>query len=166
MCSDGYDVRMDPNSEVSPVPIRVVRVRPEAAPLPLPRYMTAGAAGMDLLADVTEPVELAPGGRALIPTGIAIEIPPGCEAQVRPRSGLALRHGVTLLNSPGTIDSDYRGEIQVLLINLGDRRYTVHRGDRIAQMIVAPVVRAELCEVDSLAGSHRGPGGFGHTGVE
>jgi len=111
-------------------------------------------------------IELAPRGRALIPTGIAIELPPGCEAQVRPRSGLALRHGVTLLNSPGTIDSDYRGEIHVLMINLGDEPYTVRRGDRIAQMIVAPVVRVELREVDALSDSRRGPGGFGHTGVE
>jgi dUTP pyrophosphatase len=146
--------------------VAVTRVRSDPEPLPLPRYMTSGAAGLDLLADVVEPVELPPGARALIPTGIAIELPPGFEAQVRPRSGLALRHGVTLLNSPGTIDSDYRGEIQVLMINLGDQPYTVRRGDRIAQMIVAHVVRAELREADTLNDSHRGPGGFGHTGVE
>lgn len=157
---------MDSNLGMKLVPICVTRVRPETEPLPLPRYMTAGAAGMDLLADVTAPVELTAGARALIPTGIAIELPPGFEAQVRPRSGLALRHGVTLLNSPGTIDSDYRGEIQVLIINLGDQPFTVRRGDRIAQMIVAPVVRAELREADALAASRRGPGGFGHTGVE
>jgi dUTP pyrophosphatase len=150
---------------MSPV-IPVQRLRPSENPLPLPRYMTAGAAGMDLVADPGEPVELAPGARALVPTGIAVQIPPGFEAQVRPRSGLALRHGVTLLNSPGTIDSDYRGEIMVLMINLGDRPYTVRRGERIAQMVVAPVVQAELREVESLASSHRGPGGFGHTGVE
>src|SRR5574341_314586 len=126
--------------------IAVTRVRPATDQLPLPRYMTPGAAGMDLLADVTEAVELGPGARALVPTGIAVEIPSGYEAQIRPRSGLALRHGVTLLNTPGTIDSDYRGEIQVLVINLGDRPYTIRRGDRIAQMIVAPVVHAELCE--------------------
>ena len=149
-----------------PAVVSVRRVRDAPDPLPLPRYMTPGAAGMDLLADVTEAIELAPRGRALIPTGIAIELPPGCEAQVRPRSGLALRHGVTLLNSPGTIDSDYRGEIHVLMINLGDEPYTVRRGDRIAQMIVAPVVRVELREVDALSDSRRGPGGFGHTGVE
>jgi dUTP pyrophosphatase len=148
------------------VTIAVTRVRPEAGPLPLPRYMTSGSAGLDLLADVVEPIELPPGARALVPTGIAIELPAGFEAQVRPRSGLALRHGITLLNSPGTIDSDYRGEIQVLMINLGDQPYIVRRGDRIAQMIVAPVVRAELREVDALAESRRGPGGFGHTGVE
>ena len=146
--------------------IAVKHVRKGADPLPLPRYMTPGAAGLDLLADVDEPVGLAPGARVLVPTGIAIELPPGFEAQVRPRSGLALRHGVTLLNSPGTIDADYRGEIQVLLINLGDQLYTVQRGDRVAQMIVAPVVRAELRQVDTLNDSHRGPGGFGHTGVE
>ena len=148
------------------VRVAVTRVRPDTQPLPLPRYMTSGAAGMDLLADVPESVELRPGGRALIPTGIAIELPPGFEAQVRPRSGLALRHGVTLLNSPGTIDADYRGEIQVLMINLSDQPYAVRRGDRIAQMIVAPVVRAELREVETLNGSHRGAGGFGHTGME
>ncbi len=148
------------------VVIAVKRLRPTAEPLPLPRHMTAGAAGMDLLADVTEPVQLAPGARTLIPTGLAVEIPAGFEAQVRPRSGLALRHGVTLLNSPGTIDSDYRGEIMVLLINLGSDPYTVRRGERIAQMIVAPVTRAELREADSLSDSHRGAGGFGHTGVE
>jgi len=146
--------------------IAVKHVRKGADPLPLPRYMTPGAAGLDLLADVDEPVGLAPGARVLVPTGIAIELPPGFEAQVRPRSGLALRHGVTLLNSPGTIDADYRGEIQVLLINLGDQLYTVQRGDRVAQMIVAPVVRAELRQVDTLNDSRRGPGGFGHTGVE
>lgn len=128
--------------------------------------MTPGAAGMDLMADVSEPLAVQPGARVLIPTGIAIELPAGFEAQVRPRSGLALRHGVTLLNSPGTIDSDYRGEIQVLMINLGDQPYTVRRSDRIAQMIVAPVARAELREVDALSNSRRGPGGFGHTGVE
>ena len=149
-----------------PVVIAVKRLRPATDPLPLPRYMTTGAAGMDLLADLTDPVELGPGARALIPTGLAVEISAGYEAQIRPRSGLALRHGVTLLNSPGTIDSDYRGEVQVLLINLGERPYTVRRGERIAQMVVAPVVRAELCESDSLTESRRGPGGFGHTGVE
>jgi len=148
------------------VVIAVKRLRPTADPLPLPRYMTAHAAGMDLLADVGDPVEIAPGGRVLVPTGIAVEIPSGFEAQVRPRSGLALRHGVTLLNSPGTIDSDYRGEIMVLMVNLGSEPFVVRRGERIAQMIVAPVTRAELCAVDSLSDSRRGAGGFGHTGVE
>jgi dUTP pyrophosphatase len=148
------------------VTIAVTRVRPSTEPLPLPRYMTVGAAGMDVMADITDPVTLAAGGRALIPTGLAVEIPAGFEAQIRPRSGLALRHGLTLLNSPGTIDSDYRGEIMVLIINLGDQPYTVRRGERIAQMIVAPIARAELREVERLAESRRGPGGFGHTGVE
>ena len=154
------------DSAVQPVIIAVQRLRSEPDPLPLPRYMTAGAAGIDLMADVMEPVELSPRARALIPTGIAVEIPPGYEAQIRPRSGLALRHGVTLLNSPGTIDSDYRGEIMVLLINFGDQPYTVQRAERVAQMIVAPVVRAELREAGSLAPSSRGPGGFGHTDAE
>ena len=149
-----------------PVVIAVKRLRPSADPLPLPRYMTAGAAGVDLCADITDPIELAPGARTLIPTGLAIELPAGFEAQVRPRSGLALRHGVTLLNSPGTIDSDYRGEILVLMINLGSDPYIVRRGERIAQMIVAPVTRAELRETGSLSDSRRGEGGFGHTDVE
>ena len=151
---------------MQPLIITVQRLRSAAEPLPLPEYMTAAAAGMDLMADVTAPVELLPGARALIPTGLAVEIPSGFEAQIRPRSGLALRHGVTLLNSPGTIDSDYRGEIQVLVINLGERPYTVRRGDRIAQMVVAPVTRAELREVERLAESARGAGGFGHTDEE
>jgi len=148
------------------VRVAVQRVRPAADPLPLPDYMTAGAAGMDLMADITEPVELAPRAYALIPTGLALEIPPGFEAQVRPRSGLALRSGLTLLNAPGTIDSDYRGEIKVILINLGHEPYTVRRGDRIAQLVVAPVVRVELREVARLSPSPRGPGGFGHTDTD
>src|SRR5262249_36051696 len=118
---------------MEPMEIAVMRVRPTSENLPLPRYMTEGAAGMDLLADLTDPVELASGGRALIPTGLAVEIPVGFEAQIRPRSGLALRHGITLLNSPGTIDADYRGEIMVLIVNLGDQPFTVRRGERIAQ---------------------------------
>jgi dUTP pyrophosphatase len=148
------------------VVVAVKRVRSGPDPLPLPRYMTPGAAGMDLLADIVAPVELTPRAWSLIPTGIAVELPEGFEAQVRPRSGLAFRHGVTLLNSPGTIDSDYRGEIQVLMTNLSEQPYTIRRGDRIAQMIVAPIVRADLREVDALTDSRRGPGGFGHTGVE
>jgi dUTP pyrophosphatase len=142
------------------------RLRRESGDLPLPQYMTPGAAGMDLLADVSAPVELLPGARALIPTGIAVEIPPGFEAQIRPRSGLALQHGITLLNTPGTIDSDYRGEIMVLVINLGDQPYRVRRAERIAQMVVAPVVRADWQLVDTLPASRRGPGGFGHTDAE
>jgi len=143
--------------------IPVQRLRAGADALPLPTYMTAGASGMDLMADVADPIELAPGGRALIPTGIAVQIPVGFEAQVRPRSGLALRHGVTLLNTPGTIDSDYRGEIQVLLVNLGDRPFIVRRAERIAQLVFAAVVRVELQEVEALLTSVRGAGGFGHT---
>jgi dUTP pyrophosphatase len=143
--------------------IAIKRVRRAAEDLPLPSYQTAGAAGMDLLADNSDPIRLGPGERALVPTGIAIEIPHGFEAQIRPRSGMALRHGVTLLNSPGTIDADYRGELQVLLINLGAADFEVRRGDRIAQMVVAPVARASLSEVEELSATARAAGGFGHT---
>jgi len=143
------------------VPVR--RVREAADPLPLPRYMTAGAAGMDLMADIAAPVELQPGDRALVPTGLAVAVPVGYEAQVRPRSGLALRHGLTLLNAPGTIDADYRGEVQVILVNLGDQPFVVRRGDRIAQLVLAPVARASWHEVPALDASARGDGGFGHT---
>lgn len=138
-----------------------------SAGLALPRYETTGAAGMDLLAAVpdAEPMTLAPGGRALVPTGLAIALPHGFEAQVRPRSGLAARNGVTVLNSPGTIDCDYRGEVKVILINLGQEPFTITRGTRIAQMVVAPVTRAEFAEVDILDETARGAGGFGSTGV-
>src|SRR5215470_12386057 len=125
-----------------PVVIAVRRVRAGGDPLPLPTYQTEGAAGMDLLADVPAPISLPPGARALVPTGLAVEIPPGFEGQVRPRSGLALRHGVTLVNSPGTIDADYRGEVQVLMINLGSDDFWVRRGDRIAQLVITPLTRA------------------------
>jgi dUTP pyrophosphatase len=145
-----------------PVVVAVKRVR-AGGDLPLPAYQTAGAAGMDLLADVAAPVVLAPGARALVPTGLALELPPGFEAQVRPRSGWALRAGVTLLNSPGTIDADFRGEVQVLLVNCGDEPVAIRRGDRIAQLVVAPVCRAILREVDALTPTARGGGGFGHT---
>ncbi len=132
--------------------------------LPLPRYMTDHAAGMDIVAAVSGEVTLSPGARALIPTGIAIALPEGYEAQIRPRSGLAVRNGVTLVNTPGTIDADYRGEIQIILINHGDEPFVVRRGDRIAQMVVAPVSRV-LWELKSaLPSSARGTGGFGHTG--
>ena len=147
-----------------PVVIAVKRVRAGSDPLPPPAYHTDAAAGMDLLADVSAPIRLAPGQRALVPTGLALEIPVGFEGQVRPRSGLALRQGLTLLNSPGTIDADYRGEIQVLLINLGADEVRVQRGERIAQLVIAPVVRAAWDEVGELAPSARGSGGFGHTG--
>lgn len=145
------------------VRVRVVR-RPEAADLPLPAYATAGAAGMDLLAACREPVTLEPGRWAVIPTGLELALPSGYEGQVRPRSGLAARHGVTVLNSPGTIDADYRGEVGVILINLGREPFEVRRGDRIAQLVVAPVTTAQLEEAETLDRSDRGAGGFGHTG--
>jgi dUTP pyrophosphatase len=138
---------------------------PHGKDLPLPAYQSALAAGMDLMAAVAEPVTLAPGKRALIPTGIAIALLAGYEAQVRPRSGLAAKHGVTVLNTPGTIDADYRGEVQVILINLGEAAVVIERGMRIAQMVVAPVSRAELREVDALSATGRGSGGFGSTGA-
>lgn len=146
------------------VPVRILRL-PHGVGLPLPAYATAGAAGADLHAAVSEPLELAPGERRAVPTGLVLEIPPGYEAQVRPRSGLALRHGVTVANAPGTVDSDYRGEVKVLLVNLGAEPFTVARGDRIAQLVVAPVTRAEFTESTALSGSRRGSGGFGSTGV-
>jgi dUTP pyrophosphatase len=146
------------------LPVEVMRVRPGPAPLDLPQYMSPGAAGLDLLADVSYEVSLAPGERALVPTGLAVALPAGYEAQVRPRSGLALSTGVTVLNAPGTVDADYRGEIQVLLVNLGPERVTVRRGERIAQLVVAPVTRITWREVAVLPGSDRGAGGFGSTG--
>jgi len=145
------------------VPVEVMRLRPAAAP-DLPRYMSAGAAGLDLPADIDGELQLAPGERRLVPTGLAVAIPTGFEGQVRPRSGLAVRHGLTVLNAPGTVDADYRGEVQVLLVNLGHEAVTIRRGDRIAQLIVAPVVRVEWREVPGLAPSERGAGGFGSTG--
>ena len=137
---------------------------PRGEPLPLPSYATDGAAGMDLRADLAAPLTLQPGERALVPTGLAVAIPPGHEAQVRPRSGLALREGVTCLNTPGTIDADYRGEVGVILVNLGQKPAVIARGDRIAQLVVAQVSRAELVETGSLPPTGRGGGGFGHTG--
>jgi dUTP pyrophosphatase len=135
--------------------------------LPLPEYQTQGAAGLDLLAAIAHNAQLViePGGRALAPTGLSIELPNGFEAQVRPRSGLALRHGVTVLNSPGTIDADYRGEICIILVNLGSEPFKIVRGDRIAQLVIAPVSRARLVEVQILSDSARGVGGFGSTGL-
>jgi len=135
------------------------------AGLPLPTYATEGSAGLDLLAAVDGDIVLQPGARALVPTGIAIALPPGYEAQVRPRSGLALKHGITLINSPGTIDSDYRGEIKCPIINHGGEPFTISRGMKIAQMIVARHETAELVEVSELAESVRGAGGFGSTGT-
>jgi dUTP pyrophosphatase len=142
--------------------IEVQRVEKRGEPLPLPAYATAASAGLDLRADTD--VTLRPGERALVPTGLAIAIPPGHEGQVRPRSGLALRNGVTCLNTPGTIDSDYRGEVCVILVNLGQQNVDLARGERIAQLVVAPVSRADLVQVDELAATARGAGGFGHTG--
>lgn len=134
--------------------------------LGLPRYETEGAAGLDLVAAVDEPVALESFGRALVPTGIALQLPDGYEAQVRPRSGLALRHGVTVLNAPGTIDADYRGEVMVLLVNFGVLPFRVERGMRIAQLVVAPVTRVEAVEAERLEPTVRGGGGFGSTGLQ
>jgi len=131
----------------------------------LPSYETAGSAGMDLRAANSDALTLAPGGRALIPTGLKLAIPLGYEAQVRPRSGLALKHGVTVLNSPGTIDSDYRGELKVILINLGQAPFIIQPGERVAQLVLAPVAQLPVVEVEALDGTARGEGGFGSTGV-
>jgi dUTP pyrophosphatase len=141
--------------------LRVQRLHPSAV---LPAYATDGAAGLDLAAALDEPLVLARGARAAVPTGLAIALPPGHEGQVRPRSGLAARHGVTVVNAPGTIDEDYRGELRVLLINLGDADYTISNGDRIAQLVVAPVTRVSVEESPSLDATPRGTGGFGSTG--
>lgn len=146
--------------------VTAVRVRrlPHADGLPLPAYATAGAAGADVAAAVREDVVLAPGERRAVPTGLVLAVPGGFEVQVRPRSGLALRHGVTIANAPGTIDSDYRGELLVILVNLGAQPYTVRRGERIAQLVVAPAEHARFEEAETLPGSGRGDGGFGSTG--
>ncbi len=144
--------------------VQIKRMRPGPASLDLPAYMTDGAAGLDLCADIESNVELAPMARVLIPTGIAIALPIGFEAQIRPRSGLALKQGFTLVNTPGTIDSDYRGEIQIIAINLGSEAIVIERGQRIAQMVLQRVIRAQWQEVDELPSSARQDGGFGHTG--
>ena len=148
-------------------PLVSVRKLDHFGDLPLPAYETAESAGMDLRAAVPDgdPVDIPPGGRALIPTGLAIALPPGFEAQVRPRSGLAIKNGVTCLNTPGTIDSDYRGELKVIMINHGDEPFVIARGERIAQLVLAPVTLAEWQEVDTLSETERGEGGFGSTGV-
>lgn len=151
---------------VTELHIPITRVRAyENDSLPLPQYMTPEAAGMDIYADLTEDINIPPLGRALIPSGFALAVPQGYEAQVRPRSGLALRAGLTILNAPGTIDADYRDEVKILVINLGDRPVTIQRGDRIAQLIVAPVTRVQWQEVDQLEATERS-GGFGHTDKE
>lgn len=145
--------------------LRVHVLRPGLAALP--RYATEGAAGLDLTAALAQPMVIEPGARALVPTGLAIELPARCEGQVRPRSGLAFKHGVTVLNAPGTIDEDYRGEVQVLLVNLGKDAHVIQPGDRIAQLVVAPVLQVEVIQVEGaekLAASTRGQGGFGSTG--
>ena len=142
----------------------LVQIEPEGEGLEPPAYATAGSAGMDLRAAVTGEVVLRPGERALVPAGIRIAVPLGYEAQVRPRSGLALRHGITLVNAPGTIDADYRGPVAVIMANLGEEDFVVRRGDRIAQLVIAPVSRATLQVVAELPGTERGAGGFGHTG--
>jgi len=141
-----------------------IRRLPEAHDLPLPERATEHSAGFDLRARIDEDLTLDVGRRRLVPTGIAVALPADCEAQIRPRSGLALRHGLTLLNTPGTIDSDYRGEIAVILVNLGQEPVTIHRGDRIAQLVVQRLPAVEWLEVDELPDSDRGAGGFGHTG--
>jgi dUTP pyrophosphatase len=146
-----------------PVTVRITR-EPDCEDLPLPAYESGHAAGMDVRAAVRVPLTLAPGERTLVPTGLRIALPEGYEAQIRPRSGLAVKHGVTLPNSPGTIDADYRGEIRIILANLGREAFTIRRGDRIAQMIVAPVTRVQWDLTDSLDDTARGDGGFGHTG--
>ncbi len=155
------NIRHDPHPTLN-----LVRL-PHGAGLDLPAYETAGAAGMDLRAAVggAAPLVLSPGQRALVPTGFVFEIPAGYEAQVRPRSGLAFKHGITCLNTPGTIDSDYRGEVKVLLVNLGEADFAIERGMRIAQMVIAPVVQARVCEVAEAGATERGAGGFGSTGV-
>jgi dUTP pyrophosphatase len=147
------------------VTVRVQRL-PHGQDLPLPSYQSAHASGLDLVAAVPrhDPVKLPPGTRALIPTGFVIELPHAYEAQVRPRSGLALKHGITILNSPGTIDADYRGEVMVILINHGTEFFLVQRGDRIAQLVIAPIAQVEIVAVEALGPTERGPGGFGSTG--
>jgi len=150
---------------VSKIQVRVMRL-PHGSDLPIPAYQSELAAGLDLVAAVpaAAPVVIAPGERAIIPTGIAIALPPGIEGQIRPRSGLALRHGVTVLNSPGTVDADYRGEVHVILVNFGHDSFTVERGARIAQLVLAATMQAVICEVASLDETTRGVRGFGSTG--
>jgi len=146
------------------VPLTVERL-PHAEGLPLPAYQTADAAGLDLCAALLEPLTIAPGERVKVPTGLKLAIPSGFEGQVRPRSGIAWRHGVTVVNAPGTIDADFRGEVAVLLVNLGQAPFVIERGARVAQLVIAPVARAVLREVEAVGATERGAGGFGHTGV-
>ncbi|MDZ7765258.1 MAG: dUTP diphosphatase [Melioribacteraceae bacterium] len=146
------------------IKIKIKRISDEFSDIPLPHYTTEGSAGMDIRAAVSSAVTLAPGSIELLPTNLSVEIPTGYEIQIRPRSGLAAKHGIGILNSPGTIDSDYSGEVKVILFNFGKEPFTIERGERIAQMIISKVYRAEIEESDSLADSKRGAGGFGHTG--
>ena len=152
-----------PETDKQKLVVKIKRL-PHGQGLDLPAYATPGSAGVDLSAAIDEPLVLAPGQIALVPTGIAVAIPPGFEGQIRPRSGLATKHGISLVNAPGTVDSDFRGEMRCSLINLGQAPYTVHRGDRISQMIIAPVFQAKFEEVDELPESERGEGGWGSTG--
>lgn len=155
---------LKPQTETAALNVRIKRL-PHAHGLELPRYETELAAGCDVRAAVTEPLTLKPGERFMVPTGIAIAMPPGWEAQMRPRSGLAAKHGISCVNAPGTIDADYRGELKVILINHGSDDFTINRGDRIGQMVFAPVFQAVFEEVDELDDTARGSGGFGSTGV-
>jgi dUTP pyrophosphatase len=154
-------------SNETPIEVRIVRL-PHARDLPLPQYQSALAAGLDIVAAVPADaaVEILPGGRAVIPTGVAIAVPPGSEGQIRPRSGLAARHGVTVLNTPGTIDADYRGELQVILVNTGAELFVVSRGMRIAQLVIAQIQHAKLVELTDLDATERATGGLGSTGLE
>lgn len=154
------------NAHAPSKPILALIRLPHGADIELPAYETAGAAGMDLRAavGVDQPLTLAPGKRALVPTGFVFEIPHGYEGQIRPRSGLAFKNGITCLNTPGTVDSDYRGEVKVILINLGQESFEVRRGERIAQLVPAPVLRADFVEASELSGTERGASGFGSTG--
>ena len=150
--------------KIKKVKIEIKR-KADSKDLPLPKYMSSGASGMDLYADVKEEVILKPGEIKLISTGIYVSIPKGFEAQIRPRSGLSLKHGISIVNSPGTIDSDFRGLVGIILINLGREDFKINRGDRVAQMVIKPVVQADLQELDELSNTKRAEGGFGHTGL-
>ena len=146
------------------IELRVKKVRSNAH-VEIPQYMSEGASGLDLFVSIDNDIELKPLERALIPTGVSVSIPPGCEAQIRPRSGLAIKHGITLLNSPGTIDSDYRGEINLIVINLGQELFIIKNGMRLAQMIISPYIKVTINLVEDIDNTKRGGGGFGHTGV-
>jgi dUTP pyrophosphatase len=148
------------------IKIRISRISNDVHDIPLPKYATDGSSGMDIYAAVPNDVMMQPGDTMLVPSGFKVEIPPGFEAQVRPRSGLALKHGIGILNAPGTIDSDYRGEVGVILTNYGKKEFTIKRGDRIAQLVIMPVTKAAWVEVPDINETTRGSGGFGHTGTK